>query len=295
MPQKYSIKDLELLSGIKAHTLRIWEQRYGILVPERTDTNIRYYNNADLRKLLNISVLNKNGHKISTIAHLSDELISRQAGIYLEDYIGAEGNGIESLYLALLVFDEAKFERILNTSIANLGFERTVERLMFPFLKHLGNLWQTGTISPAQEHYSSNIIRQKLITQIDKTEIQTTGKPQTILCFLPEGELHELGLLYVSYLSKIRGYRTIYLGQSVPMEDLINITSDLNPHTLVTILTTEKNETDTNTWLKACEEKLRFNQFLVSGRLVLEKQRKVKMPSSKFKIFGDFPDFKTFI
>lgn len=139
MPSKYSIKDLELMSGIKAHTLRIWEQRYEILKPERTDTNIRYYNNSDLRKILNISILNKNGYKISNIAKLSNEVLIHEVEKFLNDYL-KETNKVESLYMSLIDMNEELFESIINNSIANLGFENTIEKIVFPFLKHSGGI-----------------------------------------------------------------------------------------------------------------------------------------------------------
>jgi DNA-binding transcriptional MerR regulator len=279
------------MSGIKAHTLRIWEQRYKILKPERTLTNIRYYNNDDLRRILNISILNKNGHKISAIAPLDDSALVREVEKYLSDYL-KESNKIESLYMSLLDMDEARFEKIINASILNLGFETTIENIVFPFLKHLGNMWQVGAISPAQEHYISNLIRQKLISGLDRLNPETNAIPKTFLFFLPGHELHEMGLLYTCYLAKAKGHKCLYLGQSVPLEDLIDISKSHRPDYLVSILTSRLPDDGLEAFLQGCEQSLEHCRFLVSGRLVMEPNENIKLPSDKFQVFADFADFK---
>lgn len=294
MPSKYSIKDLELMSGIKAHTLRIWELRYNILKPERTSTNIRYYNNTDLRRILNISILNKNGHKISNIAGLSDKVIVEQVEKYLNDYL-RESNKIESLYMSLLDMNEERFEEIINNSIINLGFENTVEKIVFPFLRHLGNMWQVGAISPAQEHYISNLIRQKIIVGIDKLAPETNDNAKTYLFFLPGNELHEMGLLYACYLAKAKGHKCVYLGQSVPLEDLLSISKIINPEYLVTIFTSKMPDMQLNSFLKKCDEGLDKAKFLMSGRLLLETSEKLQIPSKRFTVFEDFVDLKKWL
>jgi DNA-binding transcriptional MerR regulator len=294
MPSKYSIKDLELMSGIKAHTLRIWEQRYNILKPERTNTNIRYYNNSDLRRILNISILNKNGHKISNIAGLNDDALVHEAEKYLNDYL-RETNKIESLYLSLIDMDEERFEQIINNSIFNLGFENTIEKIVFPFLRYLGNMWQIGAITPAQEHFISNLIRQKLIAGVDKISPEAIAEPKTFLFFLPSNELHEMGLLYTLYLTKVKGHRCVYLGQSVPLEDLISITKSVKPTYVVTILTSRMADLSTTEFLQRCEQNIENTQFLISGRTVLDPSEKVSIPSSRFTVFQDFPDYKKWL
>ena len=291
MPSKYSIKDLELMSGIKAHTLRIWEQRYNILKPERTETNIRYYDNVDLRRILNISILNKNGHKISTIAELTDTELIKEVEKYLNDYL-KESNQIEGLYISLLDLNEERFESIINNAILNIGFENTIEKILFPFLKHLGNMWQVGAINPAQEHYITNLIRQKIIASLDKLSPQNNKTSKTYLFFLPNNELHEMGLLYLHYLTKARGHKCVYLGQSVPMEDLINIASAMNPEYLVSIFTSRMPHMELESFLKSCEEALLKPEFLISGRLMLDPNESVVLPSKRFSVFKDFTEYK---
>lgn len=293
MSSKYSIKDLERLTGIKAHTLRIWEQRYEILHPERTDTNIRYYNNGDLRRILNISLLNNNGYKISAIAKLNEADISNEAEKFLNNY-NKESDQIENLMLCLMDLDEERFEQVISNSAHKFGFENAIEKIVFPFVKHLGNMWQAGMINPAQEHYISNLIRQKLIVGIDSLKTNKSINKKTFVFFLPSHELHEMGLLYTYYLTKARGYNCLYLGQSVPFEDLVSITKQVNPDYLVTILTAPFPEGEMKTFFSNCAEMIGETKFLVSGRVFFSSTEEIETPKN-FKVFKEFQDFKTSI
>ncbi len=223
----YSIKDIERISGIKAHTLRIWEKRYGIIEPNRTETNIRYYTNEELKKILNISILNNYGIKISKIVGLSgEELHQKVLEISSEEV--EENLQIESLVIAMVEVDESRFEKILANCTLRLGFEQTLLNIIYPFFKKVGVLWQAGAINPAQEHFISNLIRQKLIVAIDGQGMMVKEGASRFLLFLPEGELHELGLLFYSYLIQKSGHKAIYLGQSVPLDDVVKV-NELNP------------------------------------------------------------------
>ena len=290
MSTKYSIKDLERLTGIKAHTLRIWEQRYEILHPERTGTNIRFYSNADLRRILNISLLNNNGYKISNIAKLSEPAINSEVEKFLNNYT-KESDQIENLMLCLMDMNEDRFEKIISNSVLKFGFENTIEKIVFPFVRHLGNMWQAGMINPAQEHYISNLIRQKLIVGIDAIKTNPSQNKKPYLFFLPAHELHEMGLLYTYYLAKARGHHCLYLGQSLPFEDLETISNHVNPDYIVTILTAPFPEGEMNLYLKKCSEKISNTKFLVSGRQVLATNEKIELPKN-FTIFQEFPEFK---
>ncbi len=219
---RYSINELEKLSGIKAHTIRMWEKRYRIIAPRRTKTNIRYYDDADLKKLLNISTLNNHGYKISKIACLDDNAIKEKV-IDITGANGDESSVINNLIVAMIDFNEESFEHILNSSILKLGFEKTVINILYPFLEKIGVLWQVGSINPSQEHFITNLIRQKLIIAIDGQARQTSDNAKTFLLFLPEGEYHELGLLFYNLLLKKKGHNVIYLGQSLPFDDLVEV------------------------------------------------------------------------
>lgn len=291
MPTRYSIKDLERVSGIKAHTLRIWEQRYNILHPERTETNIRYYSNSDLRRILNISLLNNNGYKISNIAKLSDDKLVQEVEKFLGSYKD-ESHQIENLVLCLMDMDEARFETTLNNSIQHFGFENTIEKIVFPFLRHMGNMWLTGLITPAQEHYISNLVRQKIIVGIDGIPSESKPEGKRFLFFLPSQELHEMGLLYSYYLAKKEGHKCFYLGQSVPLEDLVVISKSTNPDYMVCIITAGLQDITLNEFLYTCHDKIEGPQFLLSGRLLVASDEKYRLPSPRFKVFNDFADFK---
>lgn len=222
----FTIKDLETISGIKAHTIRIWEQRYGFLKPQRSDTNIRYYCNEELKTILNIALLNKHGFKISQIDKMRpDEICSKILELRTSEAI--HDRVVNNLIKDMVDLEPYKFECNLNSYIKEHGIEETVTGIIFPFLEKIGILWQTGHIMPAQEHFVSSVIRQKLIVAIDQAPVSVDGK--SCLLFLPEGEHHELGLLFLHYLLKTRNARVIYLGANVPMHDVESIIITLRP------------------------------------------------------------------
>ena len=234
----YSINDLEKLSGIKAHTLRIWEKRYGLLSPKRTSTNIRYYDDDDLKRLLNIAFLNRNGVKISKIAQASrEEITSKVSEVMMSraEISQSANDEVDSMVVAMIDLDELKFVNHLDFLSQRYSFEEVMRRVIYPFLEKIGVLWQVGTITPAQEHFISNLIRQKLIVAIDSVGVELVDdESRVFVLFLREGELHELGLLFYSYLLKSRGEKVVYLGQSVPFEDLKQVVKIHDPDFLLT-------------------------------------------------------------
>lgn len=232
---KYSIKELETLSGIKAHTIRIWEKRHKIITPSRTSTNIRFYSDEDLKKIINVSLLNTNGIKISRIADMSlDEM--NQRVLELSEVHNDVTIHIDQLVVAMIDMEEEVFEKILNTLILRYGFEKSITEIVYPFLEKIGILWQTHNITPAHEHFISNLIRQKIIVAIDGLPL--AGKnSKKILLFLPEGELHEIGLLFYHYISRKAGWRTYYFGQSVPHDDLVKVYEAHQPDLMITSIT----------------------------------------------------------
>jgi DNA-binding transcriptional MerR regulator len=264
----YSIKDLEKLSGIKAHTLRIWEQRYGILKPERTNTNIRLYSNQELKHILNIAILNNKGYKISKIAELSNEQIAHEV-IKVTEESSSNETVIDLLIISMSEMDEDRFEKTVNTSILNIGFEETMNQVVYPFLKKIGIMWQAGAVAPAQEHFISNLVRQKLIVAIDSLIYKTNDPNQTFLLFLPEGELHEISLLYTYYLLKKGGKRVIYLGQSVPYNDLQSIIDTKKPAFVVSIFTCQLINTNTQDYINQLSADFTNTKLLVSGFQVM--------------------------
>lgn len=232
------MKDLEQLTGIKAHTLRVWEQRYAIIQPKRTETNIRYFDEEDLKYILNIAMLNNNGMRISKIAQLSRNEINQKVMVVSEE-VEADSDLLNALTITMLDLDEERFEKILSNVVIKLGFAHAVTKVIYPFMFRIGILWQTGSIVPAQEHFISNLIRHKLIVASDNMIAKKSKDPKKFVLYLPEGELHEIGLLFANYIFKINGHKTIYLGQSVPLDDLSVITSSYSPDYFFTVLTYE--------------------------------------------------------
>lgn len=232
----YSIKDLEKLSGIKAHTIRIWEQRYGIIIPQRTKTNIRYYQDEDLKLLLNIALLNKNGLRISKIAKMSKQEIAEKVAAISE--INFEyGTQLDALTISMIEMDEYKFDRIVSTNVQQLGFERTMLEIIYPFLDKLSVLWLTGSINPVQENFMSYLIRQKLIVAIDKEPLVSgEGTPKFVI-YLPEGEKQELSLLFMHYLLKSRRNQVVYIGQDISLTDLKDACVIHQPDYVFTMIT----------------------------------------------------------
>ncbi|GAB5552097.1 MAG: MerR family transcriptional regulator [Saprospiraceae bacterium] len=232
----YSISDLEKLSGIKAHTIRVWEQRYDIIQPKRTKTNIRYYQDEDLKLLLNIALLNKNGIKISKIAKMTNKEIAEKVAAISE--INFEyGTQLDALTISMIEMDEFKFDRIISTNIQQLGFERTMLEIIYPFLDKLSVLWLTGSINPVQENFMSYLIRQKLIVAINNLPLLQSKDTKKFIIYLPEGERQELSLLFMSYLLKSRKNHVIYLGQEISINDLTDACKIQNPDYLFTMIT----------------------------------------------------------
>jgi MerR family transcriptional regulator, light-induced transcriptional regulator len=231
---KFSIKDIEVLTGVKAHTLRIWEQRYQIVKPERTTTNIRFYTDEDLRKLLNITFLNNKGYKISELSKLSNLELNTEAESTGITHSGEYEAQMQALTLHMVELNQIAFEKVLSKAIMDIGLEDVIVKIVFPFLYNVGFLWQTGAISPAHEHFISNIIRQKLIVAIDSQEQNYKENSKKYLLFLPENELHEAGLLFANYVIQSRGQKVIYLGQNIPLADVASVYKIYKPDFILT-------------------------------------------------------------
>ncbi len=222
----FTIKDLENISGIKAHTIRMWEQRYNFLKPQRSCTNIRYYSNEELKTLLNIALLNRYGFKISHIDKMCQSEICAKV-LSLQDQEALQERVVMALVSQMIDMQTDRFEATLQKYIKCHSLEQAIREIIFPFLDKIGILWQTGHIMPAQEHFVTNIIRQKIIVAIDNIG-PVTGESSCIL-FLPEGEYHEIGLLFLCYLLKKRNVRVSYLGANVPINDVESIVETIKP------------------------------------------------------------------
>lgn len=283
---KYSIKELERLSGIKAHTLRIWEKRHNIISPSRTSTNIRYYDDKDLKKVINISILRKNGLKIGTIANYSNEEINSKIE-ELHSLKTSPQHYEDQLLIAMIDLDEIKFERLLNNLILKYGFEHAISQIIFPFLNKVGLMWLTSNISPAHEHFLSNLIRQKIIVAIDSLPLIDNKKAARVILFLPETELHELGLLFYHYHLRKNRCRTLYLGQIVPLADLEGIIKKYDPHGLIVSVSIDPQHHNIEELITQLSHNIPNGTCFITGYLL--KNYKNKIPSN-VKIFRSHQD-----
>lgn len=271
---RYSINDLEKITGIKAHTIRIWEKRYKVVCPKRTPTNIRYYTDEDLLRLLNISTLNRYGFKISEIVIMPLEEISEKIADISRSATDFESQ-INSLTVAMIELNEETFERVLSTTILKIGFEKTVTHVLFPLLEKIGILWQIGTINPAQEHFLTNLIRQKLIVAIDGQHKPTLPNSKTFLLFLPEMEFHEIGLLFHNYLIRKAGHKVIYLGQNVPFNNMVEVTKIRKPEYILTYFVSAIPQKELPDFFQVMSEALKDKKILVSGLQIREFEYKL--------------------
>ena len=232
----YSISDLEKLSGIKAHTIRIWEQRYSILHPKRTSTNIRFYEEQDLKTLLNIAFLKNNGYKISKIAKMSDQDFQQAMSEVTESGV-SQNVQLDALTLSMMEMDELRFNAVINENIAKVGFEKTMLGVIYPFLEKMSMLWLTGSVTHSQESFISYLIRQKLLTAIDKLELNKKRSAKRFVLYLPKGENQELSLQLMHYLLKVRNFYVVYLGPDMTISDVGDAVRIMKPDYVFTMIT----------------------------------------------------------
>lgn len=275
---RFSIKDVENLTGIKAHTLRIWEQRYGIVVPHRTDTNIRYYSSNDLKQILKLALLNQHGYKISRIKSMSEEemneLLHKTSNSEFQYNIL-----INDLLEATIDMDTYRFDMMLNSYIKKNGIEQTIEQLVFGFLEKVGILWMSDHIMPAHEHLVSNIIVRKIISAIEKVQQKPQPEQTKYLLFLPEAENHETGLLYVQYFLLKQGKNVVYLGSDTPIDQVQYVSKELNIKNLYTHVTAGSGDFDIARYIKKLSELNPDCNIMISG-LVVQRRKLMNLPSN---------------
>ncbi len=275
--QTYPINELERLTGVKAHTIRIWEKRYNLITPDRTDTNRRYYNDDQVRKLLNVTTLMAYGHKISKIAAYSEDEMSnhiqQQMSIETQDNIGS--GYINDLLKTMLEFDEAGFEKIFSAVVTRFGLFEGMIQIVYPFLNKVGVLWSIDKTAPVQEHFASCIIRRKLMAAIDGL-LPASVQGQKFLLFLPEGEWHEIGLLFSSYVIRSKGYDALYLGQNVPTENIVKISGLLKPDYILTFYVATRPSAEIDSQLKIFAKSNPNAKILIAGNKELLHSSKAK-------------------
>lgn len=285
----FTIKDLENISGIKAHTIRIWEQRYQFLKPSRTGTNIRYYSNDELKMILNIALLNKYGFKISHIDKMNEGEV-REKVLSLTQSEAQQERIVNDLVQCMIDLDIERLESILDNYIHLRGIEKTITQVIFPYMEKIGILWVTNHINPAQEHLVSNIIRQKLIVGIEGVSTSLRIN-KTVLLFLPEGEYHELGMLFMYYLLKSRGVTTIYLGANVPINDVEYVVKLKKPDYLYSHLTAVGHNFNFDKFILAITKKFATTPFIISGLLTHTYEKKIPQHINFKKSFSEVMEF----
>ena len=285
----YSIKDLENLSGVQAHTIRIWEQRYNILNPERTPTNIRVYTDQELRKILSVALLNNNGLKISKIAKLTDADITEAVLQLSEGKDSRIESQVENLKLIMVDMNEAKFEKLFSHLVVQMGFEETIMKVFVPFFKRLNYLWQTNSVTVAQVNFITTLYRQKMYVATDGL-LPAKSFDKKFILFLPQTELLDNGLLFCNYMAKRRGFQALYLGESFPVKELTDIL-EKNPECyLISIATLAKIDlTDYYTKvLSACNQNQRL---LLAGN----QTGTVKITDPRLTVFQDYTEIQAFL
>lgn len=288
---EFTIKDLESFSGIKAHTIRIWEKRYNLLTPNRTDSNIRYYDISNLQKLLNVSLLNNHRIKISKIADLSDSQILANVREVISKN-GIENQSSNMFKLAMLNFDETLFVKTYNGLLAKYSFREIVKKIFIPLLNEIGLLWQVSSITPAHEHFITNLIRQKIYTNTESIQLsEVSNNSRLFVLYLPLNEIHELGLLYLHYELLLHGYKSIYLGQSVPVSNLNDVLKVHETCCFVSYLTVEPSKISVEAYIDTVSNEVlknTNNELWLLGQKVTEASSTVL--ESKVKTFATIDD-----
>lgn len=266
---RYSIKDLEKYSGIKAHTIRIWEQRYQLLKPKRTETNIRYYDEEQLKYLLNVSLLIESGFRISQICSFSSKEFNEQIKNLMQDAHFEAGDQnvathVNGLALAMLELDETRFEKIISSSLLRWSFEQTIVEVIYPFLKRIGVMWRTGEVTTAQEHFIYHLIKQKVIVAIDGLPMPP-ARAEKYMLFLPKSEFSDLLILLFTYILKGRGKQCIYLGVDIPFRDLIQVAAISKPDALFTFVKAPATKLDTQAYVYELSDKFPHLTIYITG------------------------------
>ncbi len=250
----YSIKDLENISGIKAHTIRIWEKRYNILEPMRTDTNIRYYDFSSIKKLLNITLLHNHGYKISKISQYPSENIPNLVKDIITDKT-YKSHAINAFKVAMLNFDKEAFYKSYDQLLGNKSFTNIFSNVFVPLLNEIGLLWQTSTITAAHEHFITNLIKQKIEVEIEIiSRSQKIDQEKVFVLFLPAQESHDLGLKYLTYEIAKNGYKTIYLGENIEIDDLMKMTEQFDNAVFLTYITTSPMADEINGYIEKLQQ-----------------------------------------
>ncbi|HOZ87303.1 MAG TPA: MerR family transcriptional regulator [Bacteroidia bacterium] len=284
----YQITELEQLTGIKAHTIRIWEKRYNLIEPDRTSTNYRRYNDDQVKKLLNVSTLLSNGYKISRIAGFNDKQIHTKV---LESQSGPTtdvicGSFVNDLLAAMINYDEVAFEKTYSAVTTRFGLFDAMLNVFYPLLNKIGVLWSINDLNPAQEHFASCLIKRKIIAATDGLPAPRHKKKKFLLLLLPN-EWHDISLLFTNYIIRSKGYETIYLGQDVPFENIALVVKQTKPSFLVTFFTIFQDPVGIVENFKKHLPSSKQLKVLVSGNLTMTSHLHEKIKTTTLTQPGD--------
>ena len=284
----YSVAQVESLSGISAHSLRVWERRYGFIIPHRTDTNIRYYSDEQLKKLINVGILIRNNYKISKVAAMDDYKIHEIVSQILLESSGENNEDINALTISMIDMDESSFDKLYSSYVLKYGVVETFINLIYPFLHHVGVLWGINKTMPAQEHFISNLIRQKLISATEALPIPEE-KSSKIVFYLFDGEDHEIGLLLANYIAKNLGWKTYYLGAHVPIDNISLVNDQVKPDLMFSMFVSPRNAK----FVQSLKDFLETNKItlLYAGNEDLIKQTMHTKHTILLNSPGEFSDF----
>lgn len=288
---KYSISDLEKLTGIKAHTIRIWEQRFGLVVPSRTETNIRYYTEEDLRTLMNIALLNKQGTKISKIAKMDRAQISELVSDITSTTVTTSSQ-IDALILAMLHLKEIEAEQIFSRYMKEGGFENTMAELVYPFLDKLNILWLTGSIQQVHERFIGNLIKRKIILAIEQLQTQQQKDRALFLLYLREGETQELTVLYLHYLLRSKGFPVINLGTGVTLTDVSTACNLAHPTYVFSVFNEPMHRQSMQSYVDGLSKSLNGSQMLITGHQIFSQHLQL---TPQFRVMNGLEDAMTLI
>ncbi|MCI1265243.1 MAG: MerR family transcriptional regulator [Saprospiraceae bacterium] len=286
----YSIADLEKLTGIKAHTIRIWEKRFGIINPKRTATNIRYYDDYDLKKITNISLLNKEGYKISAISNMPENAIEDLIA-NLTEVESFNSDSLDALTLSVIHLDEIKFLHIVNRNIHQLGFDSTFEQLLMPLLDKLHEMWLSGSIKKVHEEFALQLIKRKITQEIILFENPTRPNHLKFLLTMPEDENQELSRLFVEYILRKKGIQLLYLSNESDIKDVMDASLIFKAHFIITFINEDTSLTYATDLVQAIQHLPESPVLLVIGYLA----NQLSSYEKHVRVIKDFDDLNQFI
>lgn len=285
---RYSIDQFSGITGITKFVLRTWENRYGYLKAERTDTNIRIYTDEMVIRALNTNYLLNNGFKISKIASLSDEEVFVEVeNIKIKSNSSNSEYYINEIIVSALTFNSIKFDSVYNEGVKEFGLLKFYKEVILQTMHKIGILWLTNRVAPSQEHFLSEHIKQKIAVATDSKFSKDNTGPSWLL-FLPEGEFHEVGLLFAKFLLVQHGYNVIFLGPNVPYGSLVQVSQNIKIDNTLLFCVANSTKNNLDFTIKYLESNFKnTSHYIISNELSLD----ASLTNSEVKLFADLDEF----